>query len=196
MALLQMWPKISEKTLIRPELRIFYGFFNWKSMAKQNGDQAQLQLISAIEAMVSSTPGVKFIGRVSQDQLANEFLEASAWLYPTWFTETSCITAMEARAAGLNIVTSPIAALPETVGNYGVFIPGDWLSEEYQSQFIDAAVKALEGPPPTLESTAEAQMTLDWSHRVGDWEALFSSLEEKKKTNPLVPYTKARGFSR
>ena len=53
-------------------------------------------------------------GRVNQQQLAEAMLGAGVWFYPTWFSETSCITAMEAQAAGLRIVCPPIAALAET----------------------------------------------------------------------------------
>ena len=51
---------------------------------------------------------------------------ARIWSYPTAAPETSCIGAMEARAAGLAVVTSDFAALSETVGHdHGVLIPFD-----------------------------------------------------------------------
>jgi glycosyltransferase involved in cell wall biosynthesis len=58
----------------------------------------------------------------------------------------NCITAMEAQAGGCRIVTSPIAALTETVGDRGVMIHGDWLSKDYQDKFVDEVVAAMEKP--------------------------------------------------
>ena len=81
-------------------------------------------------------------------------MRAGVWAYPTWFSETSCITAMEAQAAGLMIVSSAIAALPETVGRRGSLIDwGDPLRSdprtplrEYRDAFIADVVSAMNSP--------------------------------------------------
>src|SRR6185369_7057219 len=65
--------------------------------------------------LIRTTPGVVMHGRVNQRELAEAMLGAGVWFYPTWFSETSCITAMEAQAAGLRCVCPRIAALAETV---------------------------------------------------------------------------------
>lgn len=64
-------------------------------------------------------------GRVNQRELAEAMLGAGVWFYPTWFSETSCITAMEAQAAGLWCVCPEIAALKETVREYQQIWTGD-----------------------------------------------------------------------
>lgn len=69
----------------------------------------------ALKLAVKSTPGIVMHGRVNQRELAEAMLGASVWFYPTWFSETSCITAMEAQAAGLVPVCPTTAALHETV---------------------------------------------------------------------------------
>ena len=70
--------------------------------------------------------GVVAHGRVDQQTLAREMLSAGVWILPTWFCETSCISAMEAQAAGLRIVASKLAALEETVADRGELITEDW----------------------------------------------------------------------
>jgi glycosyltransferase involved in cell wall biosynthesis len=146
---LECWPRIREQ-VPDAELHVFYGFGNWEPMARHmaamgapEGEQ-ELKTIAHLKALLKSTPGVVFRDRVSQSELAREFMRAGVWAYPTWFSETSCITAMEAQAAGLDIVTSPIAALNETVGKFGVMIEGDWRSSEYASKFAAAVVASMQ----------------------------------------------------
>ena len=47
--------------------------------------------------------------------LARELMRAWAMFYPTHWPETFCMAALEAQAAGLPVITSPLGALPETV---------------------------------------------------------------------------------
>lgn len=178
-SLLIMWPRIK---LAVPEatLEVFYGFDNWEKMAVQSQDAPALLRISRIKGSfdVVKHMGVTYHGRVDQKTLARAFLSAGVWLSPTWFTETNCISAAEAHAAGLAMVTSPIAALNETVGDRGVMVSGDWLSDDYQSRFVVAATDAL------LHTTDEKRRSLQeyarnnfsWDGVVQQWEALFVEL--------------------
>lgn len=83
-----------------------------------------------------SIEGCFFHGSISQKELAREFMKSSILAYPCNFEETSCITAMEAQAAGCPIVTSDIGALKETVGEAGILIKEKPGSEEYFHQYI------------------------------------------------------------
>lgn len=179
--LLEEWPKIHAQ-VPGAELHLFYGFKNWRAMAA--GDRMQRESIRLLERASRETPGVVFHDRVNQDGLALAFQQATVWAHPTWFTETSCISAMEAKAAGLHIVTSNLAALKETARG-GVLIDGEWTGAEYRTRFVEECVKALRsgphGPWPDVEGFALPAL-------VDEWEAMFRRLLEEKKTNPLVPY--------
>lgn len=188
-ALLQMWPRI-RAAVPDAELHVYYGFKNWLHWA----DAGQKKLITEIQSIMDSlsSQGVIYRGRVPQQDLAQEFMGAGAWLYPTWFTETSCITAMEAQAAGLRIVTSPIAALQETVGTRGTMIRGDWLSKEYQDQFTEAAIQALTKPEDYLERDklrAFALLNFNWDDVAISWSGIFKELVNKSNAGHLsLPY--------
>jgi 2-polyprenyl-3-methyl-5-hydroxy-6-metoxy-1,4-benzoquinol methylase/glycosyltransferase involved in cell wall biosynthesis len=201
--LLHVWPEI-RKRVPDAELHVFYGFYNWQKISEARGDQQQLEAIQTLidRAKQLEAHGVVMRGKVDQKTLAREFLSAGVWAHPTWFTETSCLTAMEAQAAGLRIVTSSIAALNETVGpDYGVLIDGDWLSPEYQARFIDETVRALEAPEGEwLRTRAEIQ---DRAHRdfgldalAEGWVASMRSEIERLKLHPLVPYQGRADFKR
>lgn len=141
--LLECWKEI-KRQVPEGELHIYYGFHNWKTVAA--GDKLATESIELLERQIEETPGVVFHDRVSQDELAEAFQASQAWLYPTWFTETSCISAMEAITAGCHIVTSPIAALKETCAGYERthFIEGVWTDKDYQERFIKQTVKILQ----------------------------------------------------
>jgi glycosyltransferase involved in cell wall biosynthesis len=172
-----MWPKIRER-VPDAELHVFYGFENWRKSATY--DSGQLRLIEEVESKLKELEplGVVLRGRVPQQDLAQEFLQAGAWLHPTWFTETSCITAMEAQASGLACVTSPIAALVETLGDRGTMISGDWLSANYQRAFIEAAVVALTQTTPEKRIAVSdyAKKHFDYATLIPEWERMFDEL--------------------
>jgi glycosyltransferase involved in cell wall biosynthesis/tetratricopeptide (TPR) repeat protein len=135
--LLDIWPVV-RKSIPDAELHVFYGFENWERGADEN----ELKKIQHLKARLGRTAGVRVRGRVNGLELAREQLMSGVWAYPTNFTETSCITAMEAQAAGCRIVTSPLAALNETVGQRGQLVAG-YGTPGYVETFASAVVMAM-----------------------------------------------------
>lgn len=175
--LLDVWPEIRSR-VPGASLDVFYGFANWEKVASHSPDQKAL--MEKIRTKLSSLSGMGVTNhdRVNQQTLSKHFLESGVWTYPTWFAETSCITAMEAQAAGLRIVTSPIAALNETVSNRGTMIPGDWLSQEYRRLFVDAVVDAMTRPGDDDRRSlrAYAREAFSWDDVARDWHDMFGRL--------------------
>ena len=94
-----------------------------------------------------TTPGVVFHGRAGQEEVARSYLQSQLWLYPTDFEETSCITAMEAQAAGCHIVATRCGALPETAPQ-AWFVDGPtWAAgpqaPDYEARFLGAVDLAM-----------------------------------------------------
>src|SRR4029077_14739304 len=170
-SLLQMWPRI-RSAVKDATLHIFYGFYNWEMMSKT--DAQATARINAIKSRIFDLQpqGVVYRGRVDQQTLAPGFLSTGACLFPTWFSETFCLTAAESQAAGLRIVSSPIAALKETVSNRGVMIEVDWMSPEYQNKFVDAAVWALQNGGNREALQQYARDHFSWDGVVSQWEDL------------------------
>lgn len=195
--LLECWPKIKEKEP-KAELHLFYGFKNWEIVARHN--PSQLDTIKRLRDKIEELKplDVVFHDRVSQDELAVEFMSSGVWAYITAFTETSCLTAMEAQAAGTRIVTFPIAALNETVGTRGKMIPGEWTDPSSQSLFVDAVVKSMQDDNDSdraqLKVYAENNFSLTALGK--EWEDIFYNLIEEYKKFPLIPYKPTREYDR
>lgn len=193
--LLEVWPQIKSQ-VPEAELHLYYGFKNWSYSAQFHPGQAEL--IARLEQHISelSSLGVVYHDRVSQEKLSEEFLSAGAWIHPTWFTETSCITAMEAQAAGLRMITSSIGALNETVSDRGDLIPGDWTSQEYKNQFVNLVIKALqkENNYDRLQLRQYAIENFGLEKLAQEWNDMFYDLLETIKTNPIVSYQPTRSY--
>lgn len=202
-ALLQLWPQVR---VVVPDatLHLFYGFDNWEKTT----NPAELAVIAQLKVRIAelADQGVVLRGRVDQRTLAHEFLSAGAWAYPTWFSETSCIGAMEAQAAGLRLVTSAIAALNETA-QIGILLQGDWLSADYQQRFAAALVDALRRPDTGDRAYARglARATFHWDGVVEQWEQwAHDDLASEPTARPvlamsttqLAPYEPAKSFRR
>lgn len=180
------------------ELHVFYGFKTWETSANSMKDHGQLGTISYLKSLMDANRihGVYYHDRVNQKDLAIEQMKSGVWAYPTWFTETSCITAMEAHAAGLRMVTSPIAALNETVGPRGKMIHGqndeilDWLSSEYSDKFIDAVVEAMLDPDDSdrtsLIEYAKSHFCLD--ELAKEWDHILHRTIDEVQQNLVLPY--------
>ena len=127
-----------------PELTL-HVFSDYKVYGEQ-ANQAYAPLIeeyNVIKQELEKIEGCFVHGNVTQEQLAKEMMRSSILAYPNTFEETSCITVMEAQAAGCAVITSKLGALPETVGDAGVLIDKAAGSQEYLQAFINELDRLL-----------------------------------------------------
>jgi glycosyltransferase involved in cell wall biosynthesis len=136
-----IWPKVVEQ-VPKAELHVYYGWNNFDSAAQLPGYEYLLQFKHKVQQLFLDSKNVVQHGRIPQDRLAQELQEATIWLYPTYFTETYCITAIEAQLAGAIPVTNHLAALSETVKS-GIIIEGDVRDTNTQLKYVDAVVQLL-----------------------------------------------------
>ena len=90
-----------------------------------------------------ATDGVEYVGPVSQPALADALSEAAALAYPSTYPETSCIAAMEAMAMGAMVLTTGLAALPETLAGFGRMVPPSDDPTTLARAFASMAIEAL-----------------------------------------------------
>jgi glycosyltransferase involved in cell wall biosynthesis len=198
--LLENWPAIRDE-VSDAELRVYYGFRNWELTAQLTGNPDDARKIQYLRHLIRTTPGVTLHERVSGAELAKAFLASGVWTYPTWFTETSCITAMEAMAAGCRIVTSPLAGLNETVGLNGVLVAGGPLapdeqgSPEYRERFVSAVVESMtvdaaeESDRVHKQQRARERFSID--DLAEDWDRMLVGIVESVGENVVPAFNPA-----
>ena len=130
-----------------------------------------------LKKMISELPYVTLRGRVTQDEIAHEFLISDVWFYPTDFTETYCITALEAQAAGLLCACSGISSLPEIVGSRGIIGGNKMNDERERDDLTRKLINTLKDPQEKNTLTSKARewaMNQDFDNLAKNWkEKLF-----------------------
>jgi glycosyltransferase involved in cell wall biosynthesis len=192
--LLEVLPEIRRR-VPDTELHIYYGFDSWKRAAQLRGATNELLQIDNYQKAFLSTPGVVYHGRVGQQNLARAMLEAKVWAYPTWFTESSCISAMENQAAGCVPVTTRLAALAETV-KHGILLDPPNTSEEYKKRFVDEVCSLLTDEERRRQyadaGRSWAMNNLSWAALAEDWETMFYEVIERMSQYRVPRYMKPK----
>ena len=129
---------------------------------------------------------VRFMGHLTKQELYQAYASFGIYTYPTPspkhadFREVSCISAMEAMASGMPIVTSDMGALSETIPEgAGVLVGGDPMSDEYRDTFVDAVLDFAHNDDSYkaaaavgmehAESLSWTDVAEDWSEKIGQW---------------------------
>jgi predicted O-methyltransferase YrrM len=133
--LLQMWPKIYEFQQLA-SLHIYSDIDGkWvNSVAKEEMDEIR-RLLNTYKQQPNSL-NIFYHGWVSKKVLAKAWKQADIWFYPCIFMETFCLTALEAAASKTLAITNDLAALQNTVGNRGIIVKGNPMSQEWQEQAL------------------------------------------------------------
>lgn len=159
------------------EFVVFYGWNTYDAVHKDNPERMKWkwELIRKL-----NKSGIKECGRISHEQLAEEYKKSAIWLYPTGFEEIDCITAKKAQAAGCTPITTGYGALQVSVMDE----EKDWGNKIYSEDNADViddlvarTVEKLNNPETEKEREARAQKVLN---KFG-WEAVAKQWSENLK---------------
>lgn len=137
----RLFPKI-KKQVPDAELIVCSGYTVYQN-EKGEFDNRLLLEWEAQKKRLLEIDGVKVLGNLKQEDLAQEFLKAKILSYPNTFAETSCISAMEAISAECVPVTTDKGALKETIKDNGICISGEPGDQQYDERFVKECVKIL-----------------------------------------------------
>jgi protein O-GlcNAc transferase len=136
---------------------------------------------------VGGIPGVNLRGSIPQARLAAELARADFLAYPSIFAETGCIAAMEAVAAGLDVVSSRLGAVPEATMGFGKLAAIDPVAlgdDAFVRRYLELLAVAIDmrgrDPIAWREERVHAAKAMraegTWSQRALEWERLLSKL--------------------
>jgi len=155
--------------------------------AYQNTVEHMVDFYRELEAMAARLPNVTNLGALSKIDLAAVQQKCDMLVYPTEFEEVSCITAMEAMAAGLPFLSSEHAALPETCKDSGaILIPfkDGGVSED---AFVFEIMRH-EANPDLLKAAREKQLqaaeSRGWEDAVDAFEDAVEEVFERRAQSP------------
>lgn len=143
-----IWPRVVA-AVPEAELHIYYGWENFDSAANLPGYEWLREFKRKVTELFVNSKNVIQHGRIPQDRLAREFQSAAIWLYPTYFHETYCITAIEAQLGGAIPITNHLAGLAETVKS-GIILEGDVHDSNTQAKYVESVIQVLTNPDEHL----------------------------------------------
>jgi glycosyltransferase involved in cell wall biosynthesis len=166
--LVEAWPEIHRQ---KPNVRL--KVFSSMSVYRT----AESEELSRLYDVCRATPGIDYVGSVSQPVLAREMKGAAVLAYPSVFAETSCIAALEAMASGAVVVASDYGALSETTAGFGRLVEVGCDRSRYPSRFAAAVGSVLDqiaARDPELDENLRAQVAFiksryTWRQRAQDW---------------------------
>jgi glycosyltransferase involved in cell wall biosynthesis len=178
--ILECWPRVREQV---PDAELVLTYSRWFDLCAQMFAHAQGQLKRIGELL--EQPGVHRIeGGLGQMALAHLLRTSQVWAHPSYYTpgaakfeETSCISAMEAQAAGCVVVASNWGALTETV-QHGTLVDGDPRDPDgsWRHQFVQAIVRGLTDEPTQHQAQSigpEMVRDMDWRGAAEQLAAMF-----------------------
>jgi glycosyltransferase involved in cell wall biosynthesis len=165
------------------ELLVCSGFEVYRRSAQDKAIDLRESAFAPLFEQLRQLPGCEVVGGLRQEILAEKMLSSSILAYPNTFPETFCITALEAQAAGCVPVTSALGALPETVGDAGILIPGQPGSAEYGLAFFSALRDLLLSPDRWRELSERGRMragSRSWNDTAEIFEQAVARVAHKK----------------
>lgn len=143
-------------------------------------------------------PNVRLLGSLTKKQLYDLYSRAWLYVYPTPgavspnFAEISCISAMEAAACGLPILTNDVGALGETVGKgTGIVVRGAGTDEQNNAIFVREISRLLKDEVGWKRLSVEAYkrgLTLTWDPVAETLVNLSDSIMREKSADPAAIY--------
>lgn len=179
--LLEMWPDV-KKEVPDATLDIYYGWNLWDASPHAGTERGQAWKAKMLRLMEQD--GVVEHGRVNTHEIAQAYLKADVWAYPTDFPEIDCITATKAQAAGCVPVTTSFAVMAER-NKHGVVVEGSAEGPSVRERFKRELIALMKDEGRKASIRAELDVsTFGWGNVAKEWDKLFR--QELLTDTPLV----------
>ena len=152
--LLELWGDIERQL---PDAELFIASYN---KFPNNDNERKLNDI------IQKHKSITHVGSLNKTQLYELMSSAEFWLYPTNWSETSCITAMEMLMSEVICVYYPLAGLINTLGDYGIPVE--------RGNEIDTIMNlSLKQKCEIKQRGLDYALSCSWSNRADEWNKLI-----------------------
>jgi len=160
--LLKMWPRIIEW---KPNATLhIYSDINSSFMVSSFPS-----LMNEIRDLLTLMPNVFYHGCVSKSELYESWKTTDVWFYPTAFSETFCVTALEAAASKTLAIATNLAGLQHTVGNRGILFDA-MLTQTQVLQLLKDTLDNEELKKSLIERNYEWAKSNTWTFQANQME--------------------------
>jgi glycosyltransferase involved in cell wall biosynthesis len=128
---------------------------------------------------------VNYRGFASNEDVRIALQNAHIFSYPCIWEETSCMSAIEAGMAGLNLVTTNLGALYETCGSWARFVGYDPNNSNLITKYTHALNKTInqfweeENQAKLSEQSKYFNQFYGWNGRIKEWVNFLSQVNKK-----------------
>lgn len=129
-------------------------------------------------------PNISYHGFQHNHIVREALKDAHIFAYPSIWPETSCIAAIEAAAAGCEVVCPGLGALPETMAGFATMYQFNTNPQRHAEQFFDVLASLINQPRENTENRdykLNFQATYfnslyNWDARANEWIAFLRSV--------------------
>ena len=134
-----------------------------------------------------STKNVNYLGFLDNKKTIALLKKMHIFSYPSIWHETSCIAAIEAMAAGCEVVTTNLGALYETCSTFGTFVNFDKNFDNLEKKYAKILLNSIknfwsEENQNKLKLQREAiNLRYSWNARSIEWKNFFNEARNLKR---------------
>ena len=133
-----------------------------------------------------NTKNVNYYGFLDNKKTIDLLKKMHIFSYPSVWHETSCIAAIEAMAAGCEVVTTNLGALYETCSSFGTFVDFDRNFDNLEKKYYKTLLSSIqnfwsEENQKKLKLQSEViNSTYSWEARSKEWKKFFEEARNSK----------------
>jgi len=133
-----------------------------------------------------NTKNVNYFGYLENKKVIDLLKKTHIFTHPSIWPETSCIAAIEAMAAGCEIVSTNLGALYETCSPFGTFVGFDRNWDNLEKKYRKVLLKSIKNywsneNQNKLKMQSEAiNATYSWDVRSIEWKNFFDEIRDLK----------------
>ena len=134
-----------------------------------------------------NTKNVNYYGFLDNNKIIELLKKIHIFSYPSVWHETSCIAAIEAMAAGCEVVTTNLGALFETCSPFGTFVNFDRNFNNLEKKYSEILLNSIrnfwsdENQKKLRLQSETINATYSWDARSVEWKNFFNEARNSKR---------------